>query len=73
MKPVMWVGVILIVLGAVALGYRTFSYSSEETVLQVGPLEATVEQQEQVTVPLWAGIGLIVVGALVLIVGGRRR
>ncbi|MGE4335996.1 MAG: hypothetical protein AB7E55_08480 [Pigmentiphaga sp.] len=73
MKPVMWVGVILIVLGAVALGYRTFSYSSEETVLQVGPLEATVEKQEHVTVPLWAGIGLIVVGAVVLIVGARRR
>ncbi len=73
MKPVMWVGVVLIVLGAVALGYRTFSYSAQETVLQVGPIEATVEKQEQVTVPLWAGIGLIVVGGLVLLVGGRRR
>ena len=71
MKPSMIVGIVLIVLGAVALGHRTFSYSSEETVMQVGPVEATVESQETVTVPLWAGIGLIIVGGLVMMVGRR--
>lgn len=72
MKPAMLLGVVLIVLGAVALGYRTFSYTKEETVLQVGPLEATVESQESVTIPLWAGIGLVVLGVAVVAVGGRR-
>lgn len=72
MKPATLAGIVLIILGAVALGYRTFNYTTEETVLQVGPVEATVENQKSVTVPLWAGIGLVVLGVAVVALGGRR-
>lgn len=72
MKPATVVGIVLIVLGAISLVHRTFTYSTEETVLQVGPLEATVENQQTFSVPLWAGVGLIILGAAVVVVGGRR-
>ncbi len=71
MKPSMIVGIIVIVIGIVAVGHRTFTYTSEETVMKLGPMEATVETQESFTVPLWAGIGLIIVGGLITLVGRR--
>jgi len=72
MKMTTIVGVALIVLGAVALVYRGFSYTSEETVLQVGSVKATAETEKSVPIPAWAGIAALVAGVLVIGVGMRR-
>jgi len=71
MKLATIVGTILIALGVVALVYKGFSYSSEETVLQIGPIKATAETEKHVSIPLWAGIGAIVAGAVIVLVGRR--
>lgn len=63
---------VLMVAGALALAYGGFSYTSEDTAAKIGPLELKVETEKRVNVPLWAGIGAIVVGGLVLLVGSRK-
>lgn len=65
-------GLVLIVLGALALIYGGFSYTKESTAAKLGPLEIKVQEKETVNIPLWAGVGAIVVGG-VLLVAGRKR
>ncbi|MPS29312.1 hypothetical protein [Pigmentiphaga sp.] len=72
MKASVIVGLLLIVLGAVALGYKSFSYTSEETLLKVGPVEATADTRKTVAIPVWAGVAAIVAGAAVIVLGRRR-
>jgi len=72
MKPAAIVGILLIVLGAAALIYKGFDYTSEETVLQLGSVKATAETEKEVVIPTWAGVTAIVAGALVLVLGLRR-
>jgi hypothetical protein len=66
-------GVILIVLGAAALVYQGITYTSRETVLDIGPIHATADRQK--TVPLPPILGLIAVagGVALLVVGARSR
>ncbi len=66
------VGVVLIVLGALGLVYGGFSYTKDTTAVKLGPLELTVQEKETVNVPLWAGVGAIVVGGLLLVMGGKK-
>ena len=44
MKPMAVVGVVLIVLGLAALAYGGITYTSRETVIDVGPLHATADR-----------------------------
>ena len=48
-------GVILIVLGLAALAYQGFTYTSRETVLDIGPIHATAERQRTVPLPPSSG------------------
>ena len=66
------VGIILIVLGALALAYGGFSYTRNTTAVKLGPLELDVKKKETIDVPVWAGIGAIVVGGLILVFGARK-
>ncbi len=62
----------LIVAGALALAYGGFSYTKDTTAVKLGPLELTVKEKETVNVPLWAGIGAIVIGGALLLAGAKR-
>jgi len=64
--------VVLIVAGALALGYGTFSYTKETHRAQVGPLELTVKDRETVNIPAWAGVGAVLAGGLLLVAGRRK-
>ena len=66
------VAIALIVAGALGLAYRSFSYTKDTTVVKLGPLELQAKEKETVNIPLWAGIGAIVIGAGLLLVGGKR-
>ena len=72
MNPMKMIGIVLLVVGALALIYGGFSYTRNSTALKVGPLEVQVKEKETVNVPLWAGIGAIVAGGLMLGMGGRK-
>jgi len=71
-NPTRLVAVVLIIAGALALVYGGFSYTKDSTAVKLGPLELTVKEKETVNVPLWAGIGAIVIGGVLLVAGGKR-
>jgi len=72
MSPTKIIAIVLIVAGAIGLAYGQFSYTKETHDAKVGPVEFSVKDKETVQVPTWAGIGAIVIGAGLLLVGGRR-
>ena len=72
MKPIIWVGILLIALGGLALAYQGFNYTHQEKVLDVGPIHATAEKQERVSIPPVLG-GLVLVGGIALLVVGARK
>ena len=72
MKTSMIVGIILIVLGVVALGYEGISYTTREKVIDIGPLQASVEKKK--TVPLSPVVGgAALLGGIVLVIAAARR
>jgi hypothetical protein len=72
MKPAMMIGILLVVLGGLALAYQGFNYTRQEKVIDVGPIHATAERQEHVSVPPILG-GLALVGGILLVVTGSRK
>ncbi len=72
MNPARIVAIILIVAGALGLLYGSFSYTSATHDVKLGPIEFSVKEKETVNVPMWAGIGAIVVGGLLLGFGSRK-
>ena len=71
MKKSLIVGVILIVLGAAGLFYKNFSYTKEETVLEIGSLKATAEVEKNISVPDALGIAAIIAGLVVIGLGRK--
>jgi hypothetical protein len=65
-------GIVLLVVGLLALAYGGFSYTREEQKAKLGPIEFSVKEKERVNIPMWAGIGAVVAGAALLVAGGRR-
>ena len=72
MKPLAIVGVLLIVLGIAGLVIPRFSYTTEEKVLEVGPLVATAEKEHSIRIPDIAGVIAVIAGGI-LVVASRRR
>jgi len=66
------IAIVLIIAGVLGLAYGQFSYTKETHDAKVGPIEMSVKDKETVNVPVWAGVGAIVIGAGLLLVGGRR-
>ena len=72
MNVVKIIGIALIVLGALGLAYGSFSYTKETHDVKVGPIEFSVSDKETVNVPVWVGIGAIVIGGLLLVFGNKK-
>ena len=60
--------IVLIAAGILGLVYGGFSYTKETDEAKIGSLELSVKDKETVNVPVWAGVGAIVVGGLLLLV-----
>lgn len=73
MKAMTIIGIILIVLGIVALAYQGFSYKTNDRVVDLGPIKADVEKEHHVPLPPILGIVALVGGIILVIVGGRGR
>ena len=72
MKPAGIVGIILILIGIVALAYGGFSYTKREKVVDAGPLQISADRQHSVPFPPILG-GLCLVGGIILVLAGNRR
>jgi uncharacterized membrane protein YidH (DUF202 family) len=72
MKPLALIGVLLIVIGIVALVYQGITYTSRETVVDIGPVHATADRQK--TLPLSPVLGIVALaGGVVLVIAGMRK
>jgi uncharacterized membrane protein len=72
MKSISLAGILLVVLGALALAYQGFTYTRQEKVFDIGPIHATQDTQEHISLPPILG-GLALVGGIALLVAGARR
>jgi hypothetical protein len=70
MRPLSWLGVLLIIAGIVVVAMRGIPYTKSKNEVEVGPLKVTA--QERGLVPPIVGIGAIVIGG-VLVFAGRKR
>jgi len=73
MKAITVTGILLVVLGALALVYQGFNYTRERNVVDVGPIHATVDTQEHVPLPPIVGGLALAAGAALLVVGARKK
>ncbi len=72
MNTIKLVGIVLIVSGLLGLVYGSFSYTKDTHEAKLGPIVLSVKETETVNVPVWAGVGAIVAGALLLLMGNRK-
>jgi hypothetical protein len=73
MKPLTVAGLVLLVLGVAALAYQGISYTTRDTVIDIGPVQATADRQHTLSLPPVLGITAVVDGAVLLVVGACRR
>jgi hypothetical protein len=62
----------LIVAGILGLVYGSFSYTKETNDVKLGPIDLTVKKEQTVNIPVWAGVGAILLGGGLLAFGGKK-
>lgn len=73
MNAVKGIAFVLIVAGVLSLAYGGFSYTKETHEAKLGPIEFSVKDRERVNIPVWMGVGAILVGGALLVFGGNKR
>jgi uncharacterized membrane protein HdeD (DUF308 family) len=66
-------GVVLVLLGVVALVYQGVNYTTRETVIDIGPIHATADRERTLPLPPVVGIVALVSGVALLITGARKH
>jgi UDP-N-acetylmuramyl pentapeptide phosphotransferase/UDP-N-acetylglucosamine-1-phosphate transferase len=72
MKPMVWIGILLIVAGALVLGYQGINYTRQKNVIDMGSVHVTREDHERIPIPPILG-GVAVVGGIILLVAGASN
>lgn len=67
------IGVILVIIGVIALAYGGFSFTKREKVLDLGSIQATAETRERVPIPPIIGWAAVAGGLVLVVLGARRR
>jgi hypothetical protein len=67
MNPVRLIALMLLVGGVLALAYGGFSYTKEDHEAKIGPIDISVQEKKTVNIPLWAGVGAVVIGGVLLL------
>ena len=73
MNLVKIVGVCLIVAGLLGIVFSSFSFTKETHEIKLGPIELAVKEKQSVNIPIWASVGAIVIGGVLLIAGGKKH
>jgi uncharacterized membrane protein YidH (DUF202 family) len=66
------IGIVLLILGIVALIYGGISYTRDRTVLELGSLEITATERKNVPIPAIVGVVVLIGGAALFFAGSRR-
>jgi multidrug transporter EmrE-like cation transporter len=73
MNAIKMAGIALIVAGILGLLYGSFSYTKDTHETKLGPIELSIKDKQTVNIPVWAGVGAIAVGGVLLLFGGKTR
>jgi hypothetical protein len=71
MSAIRMAAIVIIVAGILGLMYGGFIYTKESHDAKLGPIELSVKDKQTVNVPVWAGVGAIVIGGAFLLVGKK--
>lgn len=71
MNTIKMLAIALILAGGLGLAYGGFSYTKDTHEAKLGPIELSVKETQTVNVPVWAGIGAIVAGVILLFVRSK--
>jgi hypothetical protein len=72
MKPIVLLGIVLIVAGALALAYQGITYTTREKVIDLGPVKASVEKQKTIPLPPILGAVGLAAGIALVLLGNKR-
>lgn len=72
MNPLRTIAITLLAVGILAMVYGSFSYTKVTHETKLGPIEIAVKHTETVNIPMWAGVGALVLGGLLLTVGKKK-
>lgn len=72
MKPAAFIGVVLIIVGIIALAYQGITYTTRNKAVDLGSLQITTEQTHTIPLPPLLGV-LALVGGVVLLVANKRQ
>jgi hypothetical protein len=72
MKTYTLIGIVLIVIGIIALAYQGITYTTREKVVDIGPIQMTADKTKTIPLPPIVG-GIALVGGIVLLVAGGKK
>ena len=67
------VGIVLLIIGVVALAYQGISYTTTEKVVDLGPLKVEAKKERTIPLPPVLGGVAVAAGVILMIAGARRR
>jgi len=73
MKPVVLIGVVLILLGATGLIAGRVTYKTERDSVDLGPIQATVKEEKKIPIPPIVGGLAMAVGAVLVVMGRKSQ
>ncbi|MCX6179079.1 MAG: hypothetical protein NT163_06925 [Chlorobiales bacterium] len=65
--------IVLIIAGALGLGYGSFSYTKKTDEVKLGPIELSVQEKQTVNIPIWVGVGAIALGGALLLFDSKKN
>jgi hypothetical protein len=72
MNPIRTLALALIIGGVLGLLYGGFSYTKDTSAVKLGSLELTVKEQKNVNIPMWVGVGALIIGGVMFVAAGKR-
>lgn len=72
MNTIKIVAILLMLSGIVGLVFGSFNYTKETEEVKLGPLELSIKEKKTVNIPVWAGVGAIVAGGVLLVYGTKK-
>ena len=67
MNPIRIIALVLVIGGVLGLAYGSFSYTKENHEAKIGPLDISVQEKKTINIPLWVGVGAVVIGGALLL------
>jgi TRAP-type C4-dicarboxylate transport system permease small subunit len=72
MNAIKIAAIVLVLAGVLGLAYGSFSFTKETHEAKIGPIELSVKDKQTVNVPVWAGVGAIVIGGALMFFGSKK-